>query len=420
LQELVRSRSSLVALAAAAAATAVLVFAPGALANTYTPNKLGDHAPDGKCNKADCTLREAITKANGHAGKDTIVLQGGKTYELKQAPVGPTGNNADGDLDVNDPLKIISSTRGLATIDANHIDRVLDLGPLDPGSTKLELIRVKGGSDPSTGQGGGGILVDDGALKLVRSVVSGNFTDSNNGGGGILVRQSGPQPPATIVKSTIRNNRTGAFIEGGGMRIDSGDATIRESTFSGNVGNHGGGLQVYNSAVTVVNSTFAKNKATTGSGGGIQVEHSSSQLLLRSVTIARNKADTVNVIGQHGGGIAIFNNPLVTLQNSIVALNTVGSNGDSPDCYAGAPATYTSAGRNLFTSLAGCTGMTKPPNLTQSDPHLGSLDDNGGPTKTVALKSGSKAINNAGSGSPPRDQRGVTRSNPDIGAFEKR
>ena len=48
--------------------------------------------------------------------------------------------------------------------------------------------------------------------------------------------------------------------------------------------------------------------------------------------------------------------------------------------------------------------------------HLG---NNGGPTKTLELKHGSKAIDHGGRSTPPRDQRGVKRDErPDIGAFE--
>ena len=51
---------------------------------------------------------------------------------------------------------------------------------------------------------------------------------------------------------------------------------------------------------------------------------------------------------------------------------------------------------------------------------LGKLATNGGPTKTVALKKGSRAINHAGPDAPELDQRGVKRGKkPDIGAYER-
>jgi hypothetical protein len=54
------------------------------------------------------------------------------------------------------------------------------------------------------------------------------------------------------------------------------------------------------------------------------------------------------------------------------------------------------------------------------NPKLGPLAENGGPTQTMALLSGSPAID-AGTASvaPATDQRGVSReSPPDIGAYE--
>jgi hypothetical protein len=52
---------------------------------------------------------------------------------------------------------------------------------------------------------------------------------------------------------------------------------------------------------------------------------------------------------------------------------------------------------------------------------LAPLAANGGPTRTIALRRGSPAIGAARAGSAPRrDQRGVRRVDPDLGAFELR
>ena len=47
--------------------------ASSALAKTFTVNKHGDHAP-GKCNAADCTLREAVMAATAKPSDDRIEL----------------------------------------------------------------------------------------------------------------------------------------------------------------------------------------------------------------------------------------------------------------------------------------------------------------------------------------------------------
>jgi hypothetical protein len=60
--------------------------------------------------------------------------------------------------------------------------------------------------------------------------------------------------------------------------------------------------------------------------------------------------------------------------------------------------------------------------IINGDAQIGALADNGGPTQTHALLSGSLAIDAADPvASPPTDQRGVSRpqgSGPDIGAYE--
>ena len=64
--------------------------------------------------------------------------------------------------------------------------------------------------------------------------------------------------------------------------------------------------------------------------------------------------------------------------------------------------------------------MNQPGDIRNTDPQLGPLADDGGPTKTMALLSNSPAINAADpANAPPKDQRGVARNGlPDIGAFE--
>jgi hypothetical protein len=70
----------------------------------------------------------------------------------------------------------------------------------------------------------------------------------------------------------------------------------------------------------------------------------------------------------------------------------------------------------------GC-GFTGPGDQL-ADPQLGPLQDNGGPSPTMALPFGSPAINAAdGALAPPTDQRGVTRPRRggfDVGAYENR
>ncbi len=116
-----------------------------------------------------------------------------------------------------------------------------------------------------------------------------------------------------------------------------------------------------------------------------------------------------------GGGGVQSDGPLSS-KNSIFAHN-------SPRNCTGS---FTSQGNNLSSDPTCAGGGT---DRTGTDPRLGELADNGGPTKTRALLDGSPAIDAAGNTNAPAvDQRGVSRPQDgdgdgqaahDIGAFEK-
>lgn len=387
-----------------AACILLLALAPPALANPYTPNKLGDHVPNG-CTHSDCTLREAITKANNHAGADTIVLRGGKIYNLGLP--GDEDLNATGDLDILHSLTIKSSSKKLATVDANGIDRVFHTGPSGVANVIFKRLRIRHGSVPSSFQGGG-VLVALGKVRIVQTRISGNSAST---GAGVEA-----QDTTTIIKSTISGNRGIGDALGAGLDVSGATARVVGSTIAGNtLARDGGGVEARGGAsVSIMNSTIANNRANQD-GGGINTG-GGTVVTLSSVTVARNRADADNSSGGTGGGLTnTGGSSEINVKNSIVALNTVGTSGANPDCSG----PFNSAGVNLLTDLTGCSGFATPPNILTSHPRLGSLGDNGGPTKTIALKAGSPAINHAGSGSPSRDQRGVKRQNPDIGAYER-
>jgi len=245
---------------------------------------------------------------------------------------------------------------------------------------------------------GGGIDVAGGAtLNLFDSTVSGNLAADNAGG----LRVEGT---ATAERDTFSGNMaTGGFAGGIGVTSGSeefaatGRLTLKNSTVTGNSASlNGGGLGGFGN-VTVVGSTIASNTAPTGS----------------------------NLVAEGG---------TTTLQNTIVADPMVTpmpsallvSGGDT-NC-ASTGGTLTSNGFNLEDDAAKSCGFTQSTDPPASDPKLGPLADNGGPTKTLALTAGSPAIdtgtaegltvNRAGRVS---DQRGVIRPvgvQADIGAFE--
>jgi hypothetical protein len=385
------------ALALIVTGTGLLTVAPAAPAKTYTPDKTGDSPSGG------LSLREAITKANNRLGSDKIVLEGGKTYKLS---IPGTGDdfNATGDLDIrNGALRIESDSKKVATVNAQGLDRVFDVVH---GIASAQLIRLKIIGGNAVGDGGG-VRVFDGGLSVSRSVISGNRAVDQGGG---IASDSGP---VSISKTSIKGN-VGMDI-GGGISILSASLTVTNSTISGNTGVEGGGIYNEDSQLSVVNSTIANNTVTdsSGDGGGIASNGAGSAVSLNAVTIARNHAN------DRGGG---FDKQApassFVVRNSLIALNSAP---DGPDCSEFGSAT--SLGQNLIGNNTDCTGFGPGAgdfvNLSVSQIRIGTLKDNGGSTKTIALKKGSVAINHAGSDAPKRDQRGEKRKKPDIGAFER-
>ena len=223
----------------------------------------------------------------------------------------------------------------------------------------------------------------------------------------------------TVLDTTIDQNKSktltggiSAFARSGGS-IQIFDTTISNNrsiqTTNPNSG-YGGGMRLNNDggSITIDQSTVSTNFADTD-GGGIQVDNlTDGAVVIRRSTITQNTSDADSNLSGNGGGILVSRGT-VNLDHTIVAGNHDNS-GIAPDV-----AGIVNANR----SLIGSGG-----NL------LGPLADNGGPTMTHALLSGSPAIN-AGdpaavagaNGVPVNDQRGaplarVYGRHIDIGAYE--
>ena len=245
---------------------------------------------------------------------------------------------------------------------------------------------------------GGGIHNDHSTLTVSNCTLSGNsgggiYNDGENYGSAIL----------TVVNSTLSGNSGGGGIGNEGANYGSATLTVSNSTLSGNSANSGGGiynLGHYGRAQSMVASTtFSGN-----SGGGI-------------VNYAFTYSDTATV--------AIVN----TILNA-------GASGASITNISGI---VTSLGYNLSSDTAGGDDHSTGPggllnatgDIRNTDPMLGPLTDNGGPTFTHALLPCSPAIDQGASLGLVTDQRGYPRTyddpsilnagggnGTDIGAFE--
>ncbi len=398
-------RLSVAAVLVASGVLATIRSVPIARAATITV----DTTTDDLTVNGNCTLREAIIAANTDTavdacpagnGADTIEIPAG-TYILSIAPTGPD-DAASGDLNITADLTLNGSGPNITTIEANGIDRVLDVAN---GSTvSISRLTLQGGN---TTMAGSGILVTNSStLNLTLTRVANNIS------GAAIYVVSGSS--LNIGSSRIENNS-----DGSGLYLQPNTTTvIRNSTVSGNSGATGGGGIESLGTLTIVNSTISGNAAST-SGGGVL---NSGTISLYNVTITNN---TAGANGSTGNGGGIYAGGTVTMRNSIIAGNVDLSPIEvNNDC----DGTLTSEGYNLIQDITGCTitGVTTG-NLTGVNPLLDTLLDNGGPTFTHALLAGSPAIN-AGEPAGCRDQnnallltdqRTYLRSgNCDMGAYE--
>jgi subtilisin-like proprotein convertase family protein len=268
---------------------------------------------------------------------------------------------------------------------------------------------------------GGAIDQIGAALTIADSTFSGN-TAVRDGGG---IYQSGGT--MDITDSTVSGN-SGRL--GGGINATGGIANFTYGTISGNNADTGGGLLSSGAKTTISSSTISGNSAN-NLGGGIwaNVTAGNSLTILYS-TITRNSSDKdVNGSGAGGG---IYFGPATgtaTVKNTIIAGNTDFSN-RAPDIDNTSAAThptlnqtFTLVGNNKGSGLP-AGGLIGTP-IAPINPLLGSLTNNGGPTKTHALLPGSPAINSGSAGATPPsfDQRGtpfarIVGAALDIGAFE--
>jgi CSLREA domain-containing protein len=253
-----------------------------------------------------------------------------------------------------------------------------------------------------------GVVLNAGG-ELTGASIDGS-TISGNGDGGVNAFGGNAAPPGlTVSNSTISGNTT--QNDGGGIASDV-DTVITGSTISGNTGDDGGGIET-SGLLRVTNSTISGNTALVD-GGGIEssAPAQGTTVFLTNVTIVNNTAQTFDT----GGGILIRGTADVL--NTIIANNT-DQGSVAPDC----DGNVNSLGNNLIEDVTGCniTGDTTG-NITGTDPALGALADNGGPTQTHAVMPGTPAYNaGRNAGCPATDQRGVARPQEgtcEIGAYE--
>jgi hypothetical protein len=302
---------------------------------------------------------------------------------------------------VGSTITFAPNVRGAITLSSELlIDKSLTIN--GPGANLLTVQRSTAGGIPN-------FRIFNIASASVRATINGltiaNGNATGDFGGAILNGglSSNKGGTLTITNCTISGNtaaKGGAIYNG-----KNGTVTITNSTISGNSAN-GGGINNDSGTVTVINSTISGNTANSF-GGGI---YNFSTLIITSCTIAGNTAG-----GTGGGGIRNDANAALIVRNTIIAKNTAAT---GPDVNG----QLSSRGYNLIgndkdatissrqiTDFVGTPSSPIDPQFETDGTGQPLLKDNGGPTKTIALLSGSLAIDRGDSSGLNTDQRGLAR-----------
>ena len=330
-------------------------------------------------------LVDAINKANLAGGIHTLELDQGCIYELTWIEDMTNGNNGLPTV----LTQITINGHGATIIRAQDAPkfRIFQVGPA--GTLTLNDLTIQNGHADGAGSSNyedmAGAILNFGQLYLNSALITENYADYV---GGIVSVGS-----AEITKTTISHNNAD-HLTNGIINANEGEMVISHSTISEN-GDLTYGDAIWNNGTLIVkNSTISDNH-----GVGIENDEDADGpglVRLEYVTFSGNGAALNSVSGTITIRDTLFGPQQVVACNSGITLIKQGVNMDTD---------------------GSCNVTTVSPNSLK----LGPLADNGGPTHTHELGSGSVAIDAATVACPINDQRGVHRpvgAACDVGAYE--
>ena len=368
-------------------------------------------------------LISAITQANSTNG--TVTLTSGCTYTL--TAINNTTDNGGVGLPVitrNVTIQGSGATIARSTASGTPVFRIFDVS--SAGSLTLNSVTIRNGLSNNGTQGGGGIF-NHGTLTITGSTFSGNAQTASTGTSGGAIDNSGTvnvststftgntaqegggifnQKTATVTNNTFSNN-TATVFGGGALLNAAGTMTVTGDTFTGNTGPGGGAID-NDTTLNISNSTFTGNTGGTNGGGAID---NFGTTTITQATFSGNSSP-------YGANILNYTGFTLKMSMSIVA----NGQGGGPNCGGAQP--VTDLGYNIDTGSS-CGFTTANHSMSNTQPQLGPLTSNGGPTQTMALPSGSPAVDaipaSTSGCTGSTDQRGTTRpqgTGCDVGAYE--
>lgn len=360
---------------------------------TITVNSLADTM----VNDTRITLREAIEAANSNRSIDGS--PSGQSAPVIDRIVFASG--LSGTISLSDHFILNESV----TIEGPGADRLTIAGvstntgipmfTVTAGEVRFKGLTLTGGK--TTSMSGAAISNSGGSVTIENARLINNESEFGEGG---AVHSTNS---LTIINSTIAENSAG---KGGAISVASGLATIVASTLSDNTALLSGGAVYVSGNDTVasfINSTISGNSAlaTLGGGGGIFVDSGSLEVLSSTIT--------ANSTNASGGGVHILDR--MKADNSIIAGNTSTSFGIDVIEGPAADVAYrsnligvvegTSIDRTVIMPIEIQNGYGAAANPL--NPRLGPLTNNGGLTKTHALRINSPAIDGEGAVHLPND-----------------
>jgi hypothetical protein len=365
---------------------------------------------------AGVSLRDAITQANSDPAGDTI------TFANSLIASGPATITLDyGNLSITNAMTITGLGANQLAIDGNHLSEIFNVSGAKNLNVTITGLTLQNGET----LGYGGAIGNSGNLTLHNDTITNNVAD--DGGGGIFnsgtltslnnaiennaaADGGGIENTGTLTSTndTLFNNSSiGTGYTFGGCVFNSGTMSVTNDTITSNTGigidnytggtltstndtidnNSGSGIANY-STLTSTNDTIDGNSATYG--GGVANYGTLGMLTTVNDTIANNTVPYSNT----GGGVYDTGT-----WNSLNTIVTAHINGGAVVNSGTINSQYTLIGdKSVFPSGNGNILNPANQNILVTDPSGKPwLTNNGGPTLTVGLATGSPATGPGGS-----------------------